>query len=264
MRPYCLICMCLFVPSLIKAQLKHLDSTLDELVQLEWQIFSEANEESRMSLLMEKADVFMKVEDYDGALENLDRINTNILSVQSRDSILLERAYLYYLKDEFQQSLSQVLQIEMQGRREDWKNLQLIKVMNYVALGEFENANETYQLVWPDRLESKVFERRLKKEQKAFSLSFILPGAGQLYAGYPFKAITSLGLQAFFFTYGIKGLQREYFFTQTLPSIAIFQGFYFGGADYSKDLVRKKNDLIKKKLTNEIVASMGIKKPDPN
>ncbi len=86
---------------------------------------------------------------------------------------------------------------------------------------------------------------KLKKPKKAAMLSTFIPGMGQLYAGYPLKAATSVALHGAALTFGVLSVLDKYYLSGFLTGAGLLQAFYFGGIKHSSYLAEKKN---KKKI----------------
>lgn len=252
--------MCLFAPFLNEAQsIPAVDSTNDrvELMRLEWEIFNSIDNKISSELLLNKSSIQLQSEDYHAGLESLNRINLYGLDPGLRNEILNQKILLYYLSGQYGQVKNAILETTLLEDYVPNEDIKLLEILNLVALKEFEEARILFKELNPTINDDEVFDvKKLRKENKALNMSILFPGSGQIYAGYYFKGLSSLGIQAIFFTYGIKGLQDSYFFTQALPSIGLFYGFYFGGAEYAKELVRDRNQKILNDLSNNIIDAL--------
>ncbi|MEP1096145.1 MAG: hypothetical protein ABJG78_13610 [Cyclobacteriaceae bacterium] len=249
--------MCLYVPFSISAQLKSVttDAYLDELTRVEWEIFSTSDESVIARLLLTKSSIHGSGGDYEQALATLDRINSYALDDSSQWEVMEERISLLYLNGEFEQAKNAILEASVLGYPQN-DDLRLIEVLNYISLMDLDQAGSLYEKLNPGGDVSEVFRaKKFRKPTRAFNLSLLLPGSGQMYSGHVLRGVTSLGIQAFLFTYGIRGIQGRYFFTEALPSVALFQGFYFGGAEFARELTEKRNRKIVNELSNQVLRS---------
>lgn len=249
--------MCLYVPFSTSAQLGSVSSSsyLDKLTNVEWEIFSESDEVVVAQLLLKKCSIYNESGDYGTAITTLDRINSYLLDDRLQAQIMNERISLLYLNGEFEQAKNTLLELNVLDFPKN-DDSRLIEILNSIALKDIDQAKMDYEQLNPSANISEVFDaKKFRKSEKAFNLSLLLPGSGQMYSGYVFKGIASLGVQSFLFTYGVKGIKRRYFFTEALPSIAIFQGFYFGGAEYARELTKERNQKIVRKLSEQVVNS---------
>lgn len=254
---YCLICMCLFEPYLTSAQSKEIvsDSRLDELIEVELKIFQGSSEQILADLLLKKSTMYRELSNYQAALSTLQRISSHSLHDTIQSKIMNEQIFLLYLNGDYEQAKNAILEARLLDYSSN-DDVRLVEILNYVALKDLTQAKQLYKQMNPHGDLSRVFDsRKFRKPEKAFNLSLILPGSGQIYAGSVFRGVTSLSVQTFLFTYGIKGIGRRYFFTEALPSVALFQGFYFGGAEFAKELVHKRNKEIVEDLSNQVLSS---------
>ena len=254
---YYLICTFLCVPFLTSSQGLAKDNNLDMLVQLEWLIYGEQESDIRDSLLFQKASIYKSQNDFEKALSTLDRISY-APSPNLENQILSERVVLNFLlhRDaEVQNLILQGIFLENYQRTYD---IQLIEVLNNIRLHKIEDAKMSlYQLVSDSSRVEQLFDyKKVKSPQTAFKLSFMIPGSGQMYAGKFFKGLFSMGVNASLFYIGIRGIQRRYFFTEALTSVGLFQGFFFGGAEYAKELAVERNNLIVQELSNRVLGTI--------
>lgn len=236
--------------------LSEVPGALEELLSIERAIFKEENDQVKSRLLLDKSKLYSRLEKYNDALATLSRINTYNAKREIQFEIINQKIFLNFLLGEYNQVKNAVLEASLIDDYTADEDTKLIEILNYVALEEFDKAKELFEELNADSNSQEIFDvKKLKKEERAFNLSLVVPGSGQIYAGHFFRGLTSMGLQGVLFTYGVQGIQRRYFFTQALPSIGIFQGFYFGGAEYARELTVKRNEEIVKKLSNNIVNS---------
>lgn len=251
MKLFCSICMCLFAPFLTRSQNSEV---LNELLELELAIYQSEEVDQRAALLLKKAGIWIAETDYQNALGTLERINVYATNDSLKNETVEMKSLTYYLSSEFALAKNAILEASLESWFAPSKDLRLIEVLTEVELEKFSEAEAMLINLNPNLDVSSIFNiRKLKKEEKAFNLSLILPGSGQMYAGYFFKGLTSIALQAVCVYGGVTGLRDRYFFSQALPSVAVFQGFYFGGADYAKNLVTRRNEQIKTELSATIV-----------
>ncbi|MEQ9402833.1 MAG: hypothetical protein RIM99_04540 [Cyclobacteriaceae bacterium] len=249
--------MCLFVPFLIDAQSEtHSDELTNELVRVEFDIFSFEDEVVISQLILKKSKIQSGAKDYPAALKTLQRVNVYNLSDSLKHVFFKEQIVLHYLLGNHGQAKSMLLEAGLLDSWEPDDDLRLTEILNDVALGNFNQAKELYHKLNPGVNVLEVFDvKKVRNPQKAFNLSLLLPGSGQIYAGSFLKGISSAGIQTLLFAYGIRGIQKQYYFTEALTSIALFQGFYFGGAEYARELADERNNNISRELSVKILDS---------
>lgn len=262
-RQYWLICTCLLGPFLINGQESKWDlsdENLGELVDIELKLFQSSDQLEADSLLFVKSSIYKRVGQYVSALTTLDRISP-VQDAKMETKLLNEQILLHYLLEEYKMVENLLLQTTFISDYESSNEIQLIEALTKIQLGELEEAKKCLYRILPDsdRVDLLFGNKSFRNPETAFKLSFILPGSGQMYAGHMFKGLISLTTQSILFYTGVNGIKRNYFFTEALPSIAIFQGFYFGGAEYAKKLTMNRNDQMVQLLSREVVSEIKKK-----
>ncbi len=249
--------MCLFAPFLIEAQDESDAHLLSSCVSLEQQIFSESSLEKKDSLLLAKAVVYKQYQDFENALKTIDRIS-NLAGPDLSSRVMDEKIKLNYLMGNHKQVKNLIAETIFLEDYQKSKDIILFESLNYVALQELDQARESFETLVRDKeVITHAFRKvKFKNPEKAFILSFIVPGSGQIYAGRTFKGLLSLGVQAPLFYVGFSGISRGYVFTESIPSIALFQGFYFGGAEYAKELAIEYNQATIEELSSSMISAI--------
>ncbi len=97
---------------------------------------------------------------------------------------------------------------------------------------------------------------KLKSEKKALILSLVLPGLGQVYAGKPWRGLSSLLLTGAAVTYGVFSISQGLWFTTFLSGMTFTMRFYAGGAKYARTSVKAYNEqkkIIYKNSVKEMI-----------
>lgn len=246
--------MCLFAPFLIEAQEQSQHQLLSSCVAIEKKIFTESNLKKKDSLLFVKATIYKEYEDFENALTTLDRLS-NFLESDLAIQVINERIKLNYLLSNHKQVKNLIVETDFMEGYQKTNEIILFESLNNIALREVNLAKRNFEsLIDDDNLINEIFKgTKFKNPEKAFILSFIIPGSGQVYAGKVFKGLLSLGVQAPLFYLGINGISRAYVFTESIPAIALFQGFYFGGAEYARELSTAHNQTTIEELSLSMV-----------
>jgi len=90
-----------------------------------------------------------------------------------------------------------------------------------------------------------------KSPDKCKHLSSILPGLGEIYAGYTFKGITSFVLNTGFLAFTGFNIAYGYYVTSVASGIFPFTKFYGGGKRLSANLADRHNDKATDKLKSQ-------------
>jgi tetratricopeptide (TPR) repeat protein len=222
----------------------------------------------KAELLLKSNECYKTLGLYEEAILSLKQIFPLGLSDTLQFNIKLQLAILNYLKSDFTESLSQLEQIEQYTKSENLKNEVLpIKVMVLNELENYDEAKKT-MLKWivntaPKELNDSLTEvvnklysdkniPHFKNTKTAKTLSYIFPGLGQLYAGYPLGFLASLTLTSAALGYGVYNFITQHYFTTFTFNNGLFQAFYIGGARRAEFLANKKNNKLKSNFNNSI------------
>lgn len=225
--------------------------------------FETENASIKQKALLKKAWTQKTQNDYAAAQQTLERID--IYSIESdsiKKLIQYELILTAYLANNFRQVDSYAKQFLINNTDSPY-DIQML-LIQILALNELGEWNEAYK-------KAKVFEGlsqndvqtdsiyafkekfKLKKVEKAKMLSTFLPGTGQLYAGYPVKAATSVTLHGASLAFGVFSVLDGYYLSGFLTGAGLLQAFYFGGIKHSGSLAERRN---KKKIAKK---SKGLK-----
>lgn len=125
----------------------------------------------------------------------------------------------FYTQDSLLSEALQVVEILTLNELERWTESKAVFQQYAARKGLNINADELY----------KFLKKKPKNPDKAQLLSFLMPGLGQVYAGYPKAGIVSLGLQAIALGFGVYHVWHKYYFIGFFTGAGMFQTFYFGG-----------------------------------
>lgn len=203
--------------------------------------------------LLFKSFCYKALGEYDHAYDIVKR-GINIGEKDSIELLLRYEAIVdSYLAKKPSKVLSEIKLYEFYFPKESMNN-NAITILNLLALNDLAEWNESKQLLLTKRnmfgVDSLAVEElykpstrvKLKNPQKAYNISLLLPGVGQMYAGHFFKGLFSSTVQAALMTFSITSLYDGYFFSGGVSGMSAFYAFYVGGADYSKKLTEKRND----------------------
>ena len=220
--------------------------------------FVSAEKAVRAKAILRKAQSLKQLTAYDEALFSLRRVRFNGLSDTLVYSVRYEKALLAYLTQDFAFAESQLVQLHYFVK--DSSLTHNSRVLYALVLNEqmkWDMAKEmlrTFIVAEPlpdstkarllTQLSSEYMEEdfpRLKSLDKAQKLSTVMPGTGQMYAGYFWDgaANSSLVLGALAFTVG--AVYLKYYITALTVGYGLFGRFYNGGITHLEYLVEKKN-----------------------
>jgi TM2 domain-containing membrane protein YozV len=177
-----------------------------------------------------------------------------------------ERILLAFLAGNAQDAKQQILKYSLRRLPKD-SSIVVYEVLVLAALEEWETAkrvimeNSALIGLTTEEAASVVPEKiKWKNPDKAFNLSFFLPGVGQMYAGYPVRGLVSGGIQAALVGFSAYSIYQGYFFTGAMTGVALFYTFYFGGARYASRLAGQHNHQITNKIQQNFLKTLENKK----
>ncbi|QSE95993.1 tetratricopeptide repeat protein [Fulvivirga lutea] len=266
-----MICIFLCATSSIKAQFRQADSIANlgnnKLALLEYEriVFRNLSVETTNQALLKKANVLNEEGDHAAALNTLNRANLfveqNETNLEIRKQIIINA----YLIGDYPNALSQLKQTEYFFKDNGYHDILFMHVLVLNEMRRWEEASEKlveYKQHNPEfELEIvKAYhfleDTKLKDPKKAETLSYILPGVGQMYAGYFFKGLVSSTIQASLIAFGAYSLYEGYFFTGALTGIGLFYSFYSGGVRHASYLAKKKNEELTRSYNDPIKDSL--------
>jgi tetratricopeptide (TPR) repeat protein len=93
---------------------------------------------------------------------------------------------------------------------------------------------------------------KYKRLKKAKVMSYIVPGLGQMYAGFYGEGITAMACNVIFIGLTGVGIYYKYYITSILYSYTIFSKFYTGNITRVEFLVNKRNYLMQKEYNQRL------------
>lgn len=257
MKPYWLICTFLFACFSSSGQVNRADSLYglghfeEASLYYEWAAFQDVDNDSLTYFLSQKANCYKWQMEYKKAEDILIRLEREVGTSQM---VAQERILLAFLAGNAQDAKQQLLKYQLKGFPKD-SAIVVYEVLVLAALEEWEAAknmimaNSALLGLSADEAALIVPERiKWKNPEKAFNLSFFLPGVGQMYAGYPVRGLFSGCIQAALVGFSAYSIYQGYFFTGAMTGVALFYTFYFGGARYASRLAEQHNQQITKEI----------------
>jgi TM2 domain-containing membrane protein YozV len=121
-----------------------------------------------------------------------------------------------------------------------------LEILSYNELRQWSEAKKVFanyskNAKVTDSLYAFEKKPRLRSITKAHTLSMIIPGMGQWYAGYPSKGLVSLGIQAGSLAFGVYSAWHGFYFSGFFTGAGLFNTFYQGGGRYASALAERKN-----------------------
>ncbi len=262
MKQYLLICICLSGFYSIKAQ-NHADSLfasedyLNAAVEYERLAFEEKKDIA--SLLLKKAYCYKAIGDYREAFRTVDRISS-VQNDSLNEIVSYEKVILAALSEEWAKAEYGLLMWDLKIKKENTA-LEQVRFLSLISLGKINEAKthlrQNFSKLGINSVEANQFFRKkwkLKNPEKAYNLSLILPGLGQMYAGKFWKGAFSGTVQLGIIGFTGYHLYHGYFFTGGMTGAALFYTFYLGGARYARQLAEQYNEQLKSTIKQKFLA----------
>lgn len=240
-------------------------SPVQHLLYLERHYFDATTAHEKATLLLEKGRILKKEKDYETAYLQLKRTD----SLQVNDTLFYHLryetalcAYLSNAYEEAEQQLAAVHTLRDTTWRDSCRVLRILVLLEREQWAESKKEIIRYKTENPERYyvfdSTKVFgsekELRLKNRRKAYRMSLFMPGLGQMYAGKPWRGITSFVLVTGALTYGVFTVIDGYYVSGVTTGLGLAIRFYKGGARYAAQLADDYNRKKKREYINEMKA----------
>ncbi len=275
MSKFCLICTFLCAPYLGSAQSLLADSLYERgdydraSVAYEYAYFSEVHPQKVNEILLKKTYCLKQLGKYDAAYQNIERADLYTGNDSLRYLLFYESIVTALLARKADVALSKVQ--ELQAESKDSALLLKILPFEVLALNElhrWEEAHIKYQVLagrygiaydpYPEILLFKM-----KNPEKAMTLSYLLPGIGQMYAGYFWKGMVSMLLNVGMIGFSGWSFWNGYYFSGAFTGVALFYLSYNGGVRYAELLAKQYNTKHVTQFNEKVrsqVMEMSLKK----
>ena len=262
------ICIFLSVPSFINGQNIEFADSLFEAgdflyarVAYERLLFQGKED---VGLLLLKKSFCLKAEGkFEEAYTTLQRVDLFKESDSVRIKLYHELALDAYLARKFDQSISTLEELHYYFPNESTSISDALEILSLNQLAKWDAAKQKfeaflskYQLPDQDLYKKKNLPS-LKNPTKAETLSYLIPGSGQLYAGYPGRAITSIVLQGGLVVFTVYSFTNGYYLSGAFTGVGLFSLFYNGGAGQARDLAIKHNEKEFAEFNNKVKAALS-------
>ena len=223
----------------------------------------------RNSALLHKAECYKALKKFDLAEKCLMRINYFNLP----DTIVYlareQTALCAYLAEHFSTAESQLLQLRYLIKDTSFFSKSLLLytlVLNeldkwdeaksalhqWVNCTAFSNPTKDSLNREVDILYNNKNYPKLKKVETARMLSFIVPGTGQIYAGYFWEGVANASMQGAALLLTAYGIYTGYYATSAIIWFSLFQKLYSGAITRTEYLVEKRNYKLARNYNDRI------------
>lgn len=229
----------------------------------EYQLYRLENRDLLNHLLLQKTWCYKALGQFDKAQKTMSRMDLSLaLSDSTRYVLLYESALCAYLNKSYAEVVSFTAQTKYFVKDSTISNkILFLEILSLNELKRWTEAKKVfYRYALHNNISAKIvdslylFEKnpKLKKPEKAQLYSSIIPGWGQLYAGYPIKGATSLVLQAGALGFGVYSFWHKYYISGFFTGVGLFNLFYQGGGRYAYKLAEQKNEILTRKYNDKI------------
>lgn len=236
-------------------------------------IFFISNDTDTKNLALLKKSYCSKQDQQFGIAANtLKRINFNKIT----DSIYVIVAYEYalnsFLNEDYNETLLQLNQLDNKYINSSYEsNCLILKIITCNELRKWDDAHNSlnkYLNINNLKMDSLIknellFTPKLYNEKLAKTISFIIPGSGQIYTGHWGRGLSSLLLNGAFATYTYVSFVNGFYLSGVFSGFSPFRMFWTGGANYAEYLAKQKNkeriSQHNKKVKNFILKTIDLK-----
>jgi hypothetical protein len=200
--------------------------------------------------LLKKSYCYKQDKKFEDAAKTLKRIDFNHII----DSIYALSCYEYalntFLNGDYSETMLQLDDIEVKIKDTLYYNQSLfLKILTLNKMQKWEEANTKLNIfiktnkvnIDPFTYKELMKIPKLKNENFAQTISYIIPGGGQMYTGQWGRGLSSLILQGAFVTYTYFSFINGFYISGVFSGFSTFRSFWTGGANYAKYLAKQKN-----------------------
>lgn len=214
------------------------------------------------NLLYQKIQCQKALRAFEDAWQTAQRFDLNEFNDTLQFKLRYEAALCGYLSQRYNEAYGQIQQARFYIS--DTTLTVALDVLEILTLNELERWEESKTLfrryaarnqltIQVDDLYSFI-KKKPKNPDKAQLMSFLMPGLGQVYAGYPKEGLVSAGLQALALGFGVYHVLEHYYFIGFFTGAGLFQTFYFGGARRAALMAEETNRKRKARNSQKIRA----------
>ncbi len=197
---------------------------------------------------------------FEDAWQTAQRIDLNEPNDTLQFGLRYEVALCGYLSGHYGEAHGQILQTRFYIADSTlFSPLDVLEILTLNELDRWAESKEVFKRyatrhqlsVNVDELYS-FLKKKPKSPEKAQLLSFIIPGVGQMYAGFPKEGLVSVGLQTLALGFGVYHVWHRYYLIGFFTGAGMFQAFYFGGARRAELMAEETNRRRKAKNNQKI------------
>lgn len=254
---FCLICVFLFRSFFANAEepMKHADSLFNAAsyscaaLEYEWEYFKSNDNITKATALLKKSYCYKQLENFGFAATTLKRIKLDDVVDSLQFRIKYELALLSYLEGNFRETEIYLSEINFYYNDSLRNKLLYLNILNSNHLQKWHETDSLLKIyaelnrifIDSSELEELYQKPKLLNKKTAKTLSYIIPGSGQIYSGNIFRGLTSIAFQGALAVFTILSIQNGFYFIGITSGLGTLNMFYKGGAKYAAYLAEKKN-----------------------
>lgn len=229
-------------------------------LEYERAVFSGRTAEAKAQALLQKGRCQKLAGNYAEALRSLKRSDTLAVSERLAYHLRYETALCAYLAENPVEADFQLLQIKRLSDPSWQDSCLLLQILvdleqerwsesreRIIRYAQQENISiDTLQLADEEK------DLGLKSRTKARRLSKVVPGLGQVYAGKPWRGLSSFLLTTGAAAYGVVTVLQGYYITGSLSGLGLTYRFYSGGVRYAGRLAEVHNARAKEAYAGKV------------
>lgn len=252
----------IFINTHAKSQLKT-HGFSDLLLNYEFTIWSSSNDSLIFNTLIKKASLYTNERLYNSALSQLERADVFCKSSIHNTILRYEKLKVYFFASKYNYVVDIFLsedELQSINKSSEYTKMKLFALNEQEKWSDCKSLLITYCKNCDSSLINMIKELPVKYEykspEKCKRQSAFLPGLGQTTAGYPFKGITSLSIQAGLITFVAYNIHVGFYIAGVVSGVIPLLKFYAGGKRLSSILAEKENEkkssIVKSKYTYAI------------
>ena len=213
-------------------------------------------------LLLKKSYCLKAEGKYQAGYETLQRADLFHGTDSLRATLYYEMALHSYLNGRYDVALGHVQELNYYLPDQILPRAELIEVLALNQLKRWQEAEKKFmamQTKYGMRQAVTYADLRpgkLKNPDRAENWSFVLPGSGQMYAGYWGRGLTSLVIQAGLVAFTAYSFVNGFYFSGAFTGGGLFYMFYNGGTRHASYLAQKGNQQKIDRLNDRVMTTL--------
>jgi|APSaa5957512493_1039668.scaffolds.fasta_scaffold07838_4 hypothetical protein len=225
-------------------------------IEYERVVFNGVDNSTRTAAFLRKSDCYIQLGSKEKAMLTTQRIQFFGLSDSLQYEARYHAALNSFINENFEQAQTHLFQVDQFLPLEYQVKASLLHALTLNEMRKWSEAEQKVALYIEHAIEANKDSLqdangleyhadnhpKLKKPQRAFIFSSIIPGSGQLYSGHIFDAALSAILVLSGVGIAVYGIAiAKYYVTGIALGYSVFQRFYIAGQKRAKFLAERKN-----------------------